>query len=74
VMLLAHPAIDDPHSGEWAVRKASFTGAVGEKDEWKHGQVKLKAENAYLSAKTIDLASESDIVLLGEFVSVVGLA
>jgi hypothetical protein len=68
IMLVAHPAINDPHSGEWAVRKASFTGAVGEKDEWKHGQIKLHAENTFVPTRTIDLANMTEIQLLGDLV------
>lgn len=72
IFLVNHAAIDDPHSGEWAVRKASFTGAMGETDEWKHGQIKLEAANTYLPVKSIDLANESDIQLLGEFLECLG--
>lgn len=69
VLLVAHPSMDDSHSGEWAVRKATFTGAVGEKEAWKHGQIKLEAKNAYAPTKTIDLANETSIKLLGELVA-----
>jgi len=73
VLLVSHAKINDPHNGgDWTVRKATFTGAVGETDEWKHGQIKLQAEAVAESPIVIDLVDSSNIRLLGEFVEAIG--
>lgn len=72
VLLVSHPKINDPHSGgNSTIRKAIFTGAVGETDDWKHGQIKLEAESLGEPTITIDLVESSEVKVFGEFVQVI---
>jgi hypothetical protein len=73
IMLVRHPKINDPHSGgDWTVRKATFTGAAAETDDWKHGQIKLEAEDLSVGPVVIDLANDSAPQVVGELVGVLG--
>lgn len=72
IMLVRHPKINDPHSGgDWTVRKAKFTGAAAETADWKHGQIKLEAEDLSVGPVVIDLANDSAPQVVGELVKVI---
>jgi type III restriction enzyme len=69
IVLVRHAKIKDPQSGgDWAVRKATFTGAAADTGEWKHGQIKLDAANADVPSMKIDLVNESDVTIVGVFI------
>ena len=69
VVIISHPKIFDPHtSGPWTVRKASYTEAVAETDEWQHGELKLQAESLAVAPMRLAIADEADVTLFGEYV------
>jgi len=71
VLFINHSGLNDPHTGgSWTVRR--FQSVVREEgsEEWPHDRIVLEPDNDEYPPFTLDVKSEEDLRVLGEFVAI----
>jgi type III restriction enzyme len=74
VLFVKHTGLNDPHSGgNWTVRSVELVEKEEGGEEWTNDRVVLRPENAASPPFTLDLKSEDELQVFGEFVSVIAV-
>ncbi len=74
ILLVTHPAIDDPHSGNWAVRKVTLHSGMSDSDDAAHGVLDLETMNSFAAPLRFEMTGQNDVRILGELVEVLSSA
>jgi len=69
IVFVKHSAVHDPHtSGNWTVRRFEKVEAEQDDENWTHDRIELQPDNFEYPTMTLELKTESDLEILGEFV------
>ena len=71
VLFINHSGLNDPHTGgSWTVRRFESVAREEGSEEWPHDRIVLGPDNEEYPPFTLDVKSEADLKVLGEFVAI----
>jgi len=71
VLFINHYGLNDPHTGgSWTIRRFESRNRKDENEEWSHDRIVLSPDNVEFPPFTLEIKSEENLEVLGEFVSV----